>query len=129
MSAGLKAPQEWFKQSEYDFETAKAMLTSGRYIYAVFMCHLCIEKALKGLYARRHKKDPPKIHNLNYLCEKTNVELTEGLRNFVDKLNGLSIPTRYPDELERLLKDYKKDVTEEVFNQTGELLLCLKQML
>jgi len=126
MSAGLKAPQEWFKQSEYDFETAKAMLTSGRYIYAVFMCHLCIEKALKGLYARRHKKDPPKIHNLNYLCEKIGIKLTKEFQDFIDRLNNLSVPTRYPDELAKLLKDYKKDLTKKVLKQTKDLLLCLK---
>lgn len=125
----FKAPEEWLRQAEYDFETAKAMLTSGRYIYTVFMCHLSIEKALKGLYVKQCKKDPPETHNLNFLCEEANIELTEQLQNSLDKLNSLSVPTRYPDDLERLLKDYKEEVTEKVLNQTRELLICLKQML
>ena len=45
----LKLPQEWFNQAGYDLRTADAMLSTGRYIYTVFMCHLSIEKALKGL--------------------------------------------------------------------------------
>jgi len=53
MSETNKTAREWFKQSDYDFGTAEAMFKSRRYIYAVFMCHLCIEKALKGIIANR----------------------------------------------------------------------------
>jgi HEPN domain-containing protein len=37
--------QEWLKQADYDMETADIMFANGRYFYAVFMCHLAIEKA------------------------------------------------------------------------------------
>jgi HEPN domain-containing protein len=49
----FKPPVEWFKQADYDLETAEAMFITGRYIYTVFMCHLSIEKELKGLYAKK----------------------------------------------------------------------------
>ena len=127
MDSKYKPPEEWFKQADYDLETAETLFKSGKYIYTVFICHLSIEKALKGLYAKKFKKDPPKIHNLNYFCAKIGLVLPENLLNFIDKLNSLCVPTRYPDELEKLLKDYKKDLTEEILNQTKELLLCLKQ--
>jgi len=42
--------EEWLKQADYDMDTADAMHTGGRYFYAIFMCHLSIEKGLKGLY-------------------------------------------------------------------------------
>jgi HEPN domain-containing protein len=51
------------------------------------------------------------------------------LQGFIDKLNNLSVPTRYPDELSRLLKDYKQDVTKAVLSNSKELLSCLKQKL
>lgn len=38
---------EWIKQSDYDLDTAKYMFSGGRYTYAVFMCHLAAEKAIK----------------------------------------------------------------------------------
>ncbi|MCP2604774.1 HEPN domain-containing protein [Candidatus Aminicenantes bacterium AH-873-B07] len=129
MQAKYKPPEEWFKQAEYDFDTAEIIFKNKRYIYTVFMCHLAIEKALKGLYAKKFKKDPPKIHNLNYFCEKLKINLENDLLDFVDNLNDLSIPTRYPDELDRLLKNYKKHDTEGVLKRTKELLLCLKKML
>jgi len=43
---------EWLKQAEYDLETAEYLFSGGRYLYSVFMCHLAIEKALKGLYEK-----------------------------------------------------------------------------
>jgi len=127
MSGTYKLPEEWFKQAEYDMGTAESMLHTGRYIYTVFMCHLSIEKALKGVYAYKLEKDPDKTHNLNYICEMMNLEIPEEYQNFIDNLNNLSVPTRYPDELDKLLKDFKKDVTQEIFNQAKELLSWLKE--
>ncbi|PIP38929.1 MAG: hypothetical protein COX19_09905 [Desulfobacterales bacterium CG23_combo_of_CG06-09_8_20_14_all_51_8] len=59
--------EEWLKQADYDMDTADAMFRSGRYFYAVFMCHLSIEKSLKGLYTKVLDEIPPKTHNLLYL--------------------------------------------------------------
>ena len=123
----VKPTEEWFKQAQYDLDTAQALFESGRYIYTIFMCQLSIEKALKGLYIGKFHKDPPKIHNLNYFCEILKLTPDENLRNFIDNLNSLSIPTRYPDELEKLLKDYRKDLTEKILNHTKELLSWLKK--
>lgn len=55
---------EWLSQSQYDLDTAQAMLDSRRYMYAVFMCHLAVEKALKALVVKRTGDTPPRTHNL-----------------------------------------------------------------
>lgn len=65
-----KTVEEWFRQADYDIETALAMFETGRYFYAVFMCHLSLEKALKALYTKILNALPPKTHNLVYLAEK-----------------------------------------------------------
>jgi len=127
MSKSFKPLEEWFKQADYDLKTAGSLFRTSRYLYTVFMCHLSIEKALKGLYAEKFQKDPPKVHNLNYLCEKIGIKLAEEFQLFLDRLNNLSVPTRYPDELAKLLKDYRKDLTKTVLKQTKELLICLKE--
>ena len=62
--------EEWLKQADYDMDTADAMFASGRYLYTVFMCHLSIEKSLKGLYSKELAEVPPKTHNLLYLIKK-----------------------------------------------------------
>ena len=48
-------PGEWMRQADYALETAEAMLAANRNIYAVFMCHLAIEKALKGYFINGKK--------------------------------------------------------------------------
>jgi HEPN domain-containing protein len=47
--------EHWLNLAEYDLETARAMLQSGRYLYGTFMCHLTLEKALKGLIAEQQE--------------------------------------------------------------------------
>lgn len=125
-TGNTKKPQEWLRQASYDMKTADAMLTSKRYIYAVFMCHLAIEKALKGLFTLKLDEVPPKTHNLIYLVEKIQLELPEKLYDFIFTLNGLSVPTRYPDDLQKLLKDHNKQKTEKVLEQGKEALKWLK---
>jgi len=125
----FKPPEEWFKQADYDLETADAMFRTGRYIYTVFMSHLSIEKALKGLYAKKVEKDPPKTHDLNFLTRKINLRLSEEHQIFLDNLNDLSVPTRYPDQIENLLKQFKKEKVKEVLKFTKELLGWLNEKL
>ena len=40
----------WLDIAKYDLKTAEAMLTSGRFVYVVFMCQQSLEKLAKGLY-------------------------------------------------------------------------------
>jgi HEPN domain-containing protein len=118
MDSKYKPPEEWFKQADYDLDTAETLFKSGKYIYTVFICHLSIEKALKGLYAKKFKKDPPKTHDLSYLTKKINLKLPKLHQDFLEDLNDLSVPTRYPDELENLLKQYKKNRVKKALSQT-----------
>jgi len=83
--------EEWIKQADYDMATADAMLSSGRYLYAVFMCHLSIEKSLKGLYSKELAEVPPKTHNLLYLLKKTGKKPSQDMLKFIAKLNTASV--------------------------------------
>ena len=124
-----KNPQEWMKQADYDMKTAEVMFDNKRYFYAVFMCHLSIEKALKGLYLERLKEIPPKTHNLVYLVEKIKLLLPENLYDSVFALNRVSVPTRYPDDIQRMLKDYNEELTKKVIEGGKEALQWLKKQL
>ena len=124
-----KTPQEWLKQADYDIKTAEIMFDNKRYFYAVFMCHLSIEKALKGIYLDRLKEIPPKTHNLVYLVEKIKLLLPENLYDSVFALNRVSVPTRYPDDIQRMLKDYNEERTKKVIESGKEVLQWLKKQL
>lgn len=81
-------------QSDYDLETAVDMFKSGRYVYCIFMCHLSLEKALKGQYVKRTNKYPPKSRSLIYFVEKLGIQMTDSSYDFIFTLNKISVPTR-----------------------------------
>lgn len=124
-----KNHEEWFKQANYDIKTAEIMFDNKRYIYAVFMCHLAIEKVLKGLYTKKLYKLPPKTHNLIYLIERIKLKLPEELYDFIFTLSGVSIHTRYPDELQRISKYYNKTKTKVLLEKSKGALRWLKATL
>ena len=73
---------EWLKQAEYDLETAEYLFSGGRYLYSVFMCHLAIEKALKGLYEKIIGDFPPKL----IICFIYLKKLIKNLKNLLASL-------------------------------------------
>jgi len=46
--------------------------------------------------------------------------------DFVFTLNRVSVLTRYPDNLQRMLTEYSKDTTEQILEKGKELLKWLK---
>ena len=88
----------WIEMSDYDFETAKAMQKTGRYLYVGFMCHQSVEKILKAYYYASTKNTPPYIHSLSRLSEISELlsELSEDLLDTIDVLEPLNIESRYP---------------------------------
>ncbi len=119
--------KEWLKQADYDIETAEFMFSGGRYFYSVFMCHLSIEKALKGFYQFTLDELPPKTHNLIYLLNKIGIKPDEKIARFMIKLNEANIATRYPEDLATLQKNYSKQITSSIFVDTKEALEWIKQ--
>jgi HEPN domain-containing protein len=103
------------------------MFRGRRYFYAVFMCHLSIEKALKGLYQKRLKEMPPKIHNLVYLLNKIAVRPPETIGRFVVRLNEASIVTRYPEDLDKLRTDFTQPIVRDIISKSEETLEWIKK--
>jgi len=110
-------------------KTAEAMLISKRYVYVVFMCHLSLEKALKGFYQKRLRAVPPKVHNLIFLIESVGLALPDDLYEVVFSINRASIPTRYPEDLKKIQKEYTKQKSGKLLMQSKEVLKWLKKEL
>lgn len=119
---------EWLKQSEYDLEAAKYMFNGGRYIYAVFMCHLSTEKILKGLYQQRICKTPPKTHNLVYLFNEIGIKPDKDMAKAIVILNESNIAARYPESLEILQKNYNESVTANIITKSEEIIGWIKTL-
>jgi len=117
----------WIKSSDYDIKTAEYMFKTGRYIYVLFMCHLSVKKLLKALYEVAFSRVPPKTHNLIHLSNAVGVKVPENLLRVIESLNDLSIVTRYPEDLDGLVRSFKKKRVEGYLKRTKELLLWLKR--
>lgn len=119
--------KEWFKQADYDMETAEVMYRGGRYFYAVFMCHLSIEKALKGLSHKILGEVPPKTHNLLLLLDKSGKKPDPEKEKFIIKLNTASVVTRYPDDLAKIQAVYSKEIAINFIQQSQGVLEWIKR--
>jgi HEPN domain-containing protein len=121
-----KKYDEWFFQSDYNLDTAEAMFNTERYVYCVFMCHLSLEKALKGLLIKQTSEFPPKNHSLVFFVEKLNLKISEEYYSFLFTLNKISVPTRYPDDLRKLIIDLDKEKTISILENTKEVQKWIK---
>lgn len=121
----------WVEMSDYDFDTAKAMLDSRRYLYVGFMCHQVIEKILKAYWSNTLEEPPLKIHTLSRLAERTglNAEMDEAQLDFIDVLEPLNIEARYPSYKDRLMKSLDDARCRELIKNTDELRSWIKSRL
>lgn len=121
----------WVEMSDYDIETADAMLATGRYLYVGFMCHQTIEKILKAYWTKNLTEIPLKIHSLYRLAEKTGLsdQFTEEQLDFIDRLEPLNIEARYPSYKERLMKSLTKEYCITLLQDTKDLQQWIKNKL
>ena len=120
--------EEWFFQSDYDLETANHMLQSERNVYCIFMCHLSLEKALKGLFVKRLNQFPPKIHDLMHFVDRLSLEPEDTHLNFLVWMTTQGITTRYADDLKRMIKIFPRERTNNIYQQTKTIQQWIKNL-
>ena len=79
---------------------------------------MVIEKLLKALYAKNNKGAPyaPKAHDLLYLAEKLNIELTEEQEITLNEITTFNLSTRYDDYKRAFYNKCTDEYTEEQIN-------------
>jgi HEPN domain-containing protein len=113
--------QKWLERVKYDIDTADAMFSTGRYIYAVFMCQQALEKSFKALMAYKGMEILP-IHNIRRLAETTGVvdEIgPEDLRK-MDFLSQYYLNAGYKEDIEELSFQITTDTTREYLSFSKE---------
>lgn len=121
----------WIELSDYDLETADAMLRSKRYLYVGFLCHQTIEKIFKAWFTSLKSDVAPFSHSLSYLAKKGDFyELfSDEQKDFIDQIEPLNIEARYPSHKERLLKSLTEEKCSEILSKTRDLQLWIKEKL
>ena len=117
-----KIVSHWVERAEYDLETARSMLDTGRYLYVGYMCQQAVEKVLKGIIAQQNKENLP-IHNLNRLAQVAGIEndLNAEQFNFLAELTPYCIEARYGDYRESLSEIINEQRAREVYAKTQEI--------
>ena len=127
----MSAPQShlrWLDRVTYDLDTAKAMLQTGRLIYAIFMCQQSLEKCFKALLAHEEKEIVP-IHNLRRLAEQASViqELDDSTLMKLDFLSSYYINARYKEDLQQLSKGITGPMVQDFIQFSEGLITWLCQ--
>lgn len=119
---------QWIERADYDFETARSLLKSGRYLYVAFMCQQCTEKYLKAFISSTGEM-PPFIHNLARLAEISGLlkDLPKELQMFLANLNPYYIKARYGEYKESLSKVCNEQQARLFLDKTEEMIKWLKQ--
>ncbi|GHT15865.1 DNA-binding protein [Bacteroidia bacterium] len=121
--------QYWIGLSDYDLETAEAMLQTKRYLYVGFMCHQTIEKIFKACYTKLKEATPPYTHKLMYLTTKgefENVFSTEQSL-FIQTLEPLNIEARYPEYKIRIARSLTNVKCIDLLSKTKILQQWIKE--
>ena len=116
----------WIKGAIDDLESAKILIERERLLHGLFFCHLVIEKALKAHLVKITQEVAPRTHNLMYLLEKANMELSENEEVFLGILMKYQLQGRYPD-YNPIIPD--KLIIENYLEQTEDLLQWLRKKL
>jgi len=119
----------WFERAQYDLETARAMLDSGRYFYVVFCCQQAVEKALKAIIISKTGQLPPRIHSLPRLAELAGVEMDESRLDLMARLSAFYFQSRYPAKTELSQGPAGQAHAQTALNKTEETVKWLLSIL
>lgn len=120
--------QYWFELSDDDIIVAESIFQSKHYLWCLFICHLSVEKTLKGLYVQNCLEMPPKIHDLVKLAKSSKLEISEVDLRFLNELNRFNIEGRYPEYKNNLKAIADLEYTSNKLIKTKEILKWLKSL-
>lgn len=88
----------WIDTANNDWITVEAMFSAERYLHCLFWAHLVLEKLAKAMWVKNHEDNiPPKVHNILWLLEESQIEIAPEYATFLEVFNRFQLSTRYPD--------------------------------
>ena len=121
-----KQIEYWVNTAHNDLETAELLIKNKRILHGLFFCHLTLEKLLKAHVIKQSKNEPPRIHDLLILLNRTTLKLNIDDQEFLGLMMKYLLEGRYPEYYPALPGMVKAN---EYLNRTKELFECLKKKL
>lgn len=121
----------WKNSSDRDYVSMIKNYEAKQYTWALFIGHLTLEKLLKAIYAKVNKDNPypPKIHNLNILAQRCNLDLDERKSKILMICNSFNISARYEDYKNEFYERCTEEYTSEQIKNIEEVRIWLKEIL
>ena len=99
-------------------------------MHCLFWAHLVLEKLAKAHWVKTHEDNiPPKVHNVVWLLEESNIDLGEERIDFLDGFNKFQLSGRYPDYSNNIYERCTKEFTFNQLEKAKEIRQCLIEML
>jgi len=120
----------WIETAEKDWSTVETLFDTGHNLHCLFWAHLTLEKIAKAHWVKNHEENiPPKVHNIVWLLQESQIDITQEDMTFLEVLNRFQLSTRYPDYMRKIEKLCTKDFTENQLKKIKEIRSCLLEML
>ena len=123
--------RRWMEIATEDMEVAESNHSNGYWLYAAFLCHQSLEKALKAYYLATHDDDPPYTHNHIRLLNVCGLidELSEEQLRFIARIEPMYIEARYPEQKAATARALSRDVSQYFIDKTKELTIWIRKRL
>lgn len=119
----------WTEIAEEDISVARQLFKVKKYAYALFFCHLAIEKMLKAVVVKKTQAHASWTHNLPFLAGRANLALGKSDMEFLAEMTRWNLEARYPSDIETLKKSATNLEVQGKFKRTEEFLKWLKKQL
>lgn len=117
-----KQIEHWKTGADDALETADLLFKNNKNTYALFFCHLAVEKWIKTLVMRKTGVLAPKIHNLIRLSELAGLEMPEEKLEDLGALNKFNLAGRYVETIGQS----NPEATKFWLDKTKEIMLWLR---
>ena len=117
------------QEAKEAFDTALDLFKSKRYHFALFFCHLAIEKTIKAIFLSRKKKFAPPVHDLIFLVKRLEIPLDEKKIAQLTEINTFNIRARYEDYKREFYKKATREYANKWIDITTKLLSFFEQKL
>jgi HEPN domain-containing protein len=120
----------WVDTAEYDWTGTDHAFVTKDYIHCLFWAHLVLEKLAKAHWVKTHEdKYPPRVHNVVWLLDESNVTLDKETIQFLKDFNDFQLSGRYPEYTKDIYKRCTKEYTMNKLEKVKEVRQCLLEML
>lgn len=110
------------QESQESYETALDLFEDRHNHFALFFCHLALEKIIKACFLFQKNKFAPPVHDLIFLVKKAGIALQKETITLLAEINTFNIRARYEDYKREFYKKATAEYTKKWLDTTHDLL-------